>query len=319
MSPRRSTAARVLALDLDGTLLRDDKTVSDFTIATLRRAQAAGVRVFYVTGRRERIAMPVLHQINVPAYAVLNNGPVAMELPSRTRCVTRYISTPVVLNVITCLRAVNRPPVIVIDPLNAGATVPAASSSAQVSSFKDQESSPVHPATSSPDLVMDRSLLSIRLYDEYAQRHAGFISIADDIAASPLISRAVGMFLCEPTDSIEPLRAHLNAALGELIEHRSLDNLEYIPDHRILEMVEPGLTKWNGVAMLLETLGIDDADVYAFGDDHNDLDMLTGASMSFAPASAVLAAKQAADRVIPSNNDDGVAITIRSLFPDIFD
>jgi len=166
---------------------------------------------------------------------------------------------------------------------------------------------------------MDRSLLSIRLYEEYAQRHAGFIAIVDDIAASPLISRAVGMFLCEPTSAIEPLRAHLNAALGETIEHRSLDNLEYIPDHRILEMVQPGLTKWNGIELLLAALGIEDADVYAFGDDHNDLDMLSAAAMSFAPANAIPAAQQAADRVIPSNNDDGVAITIRALFPDIFD
>lgn len=291
MSPVRFKAPRVLAIDLDGTLLRDDKTVSDFTIATLRRAQAAGIHIFYVTGRRERIAMPVLQQINVPAFVILNNGPIALELPSRTRRVTRYISPAIVRQVIECLRVILYPPVLVIDP-EPGSKV---------------------------DLVMDRSLLNVRLYEQYAQRHEGFITVCDDIATSPLINRAVGMFLCEPISAIEPLRARLTAALGELIEHRSLDNLEHIPEHRILEMVEPGLTKWNGIEFLIEALGLEDPHVFAFGDDHNDLDMLAGATMSFAPAGAVLAAKQAADRVIPSNNDDGVAITIRSLFPDIFE
>lgn len=290
MSPRRSSTPRVLALDLDGTLLRDDKTVSEFTVATLRRAQANGVLVFYVTGRRERIAMPVLQHINLPAYAILNNGPVALELPSRARRVTRYINPAIIRQVIDCLRAILYPPVIVIDP---------------------EPGSPM-------DLLMDRSLLAVPLYQQYAQRHENFIAITDDIATSPLLDRAVGMFVCEPNDAIDSLRTHLTSVLGELIEHRALDNLEYIPDHRILEMVQPGLTKWNGVELLLAALGIEDADVYAFGDDHNDLDMLAGATLSFAPANAIRAAKQAADRVIPANNDDGVALTIRALFPDVF-
>jgi hydroxymethylpyrimidine pyrophosphatase-like HAD family hydrolase len=126
------------------------------------------------------------------------------------------------------------------------------------------------------------------------------------------------MFLCEPTDAVAGVRAHLTNALGDCIEHRALDNLEYIRDHRIVEMVEPGLTKWNGVEMLREALDLDDARVIAFGDDHNDLDMLTEAHMSFAPRNAIQAAKQAADDIIPSNNDDGVAVTLRKLFPEVF-
>jgi len=286
---RRTKRATLVAIDLDGTLLRDDKVISEFSLVTLRLLSQAGIHIAFVTGRRERIAAPVLAPVTFPAWAVLNNGPVGIALPDHTRCFTRYISPAVVQEVIACLRTVGRPPVVVVDP--AGTPV---------------------------DLIMERALLQIPLYQEYAARHEGHVTITDDIAGHALLARAVAMFLCELESSVATLRAHLTTALGDCVEHRALDNLEYIPDHRIVEMVEPGLTKWNGVEMLMEALALEDARVIAFGDDHNDLDMLTGAAMSFAPRNAIQAAKQAADDIIPSNNDDGVAVTLRKLFPDVF-
>ncbi len=289
-SHRRTKRATLVAIDLDGTLLRDDKVISEFSLVTLRLLSQAGIHIAFVTGRRARIAAPVLAPVTFPAWAVLNNGPVGIALPGHTRCFTRYISPVVVQEVIACLHTVGRPPVIVVDP--AGTPV---------------------------DLIMDRALLQIPLYQEYAARHEGYLTITDDLAGSALLARAVAMFLCEPESAVPALRAHLTTALGDCIEHRALDNLEYIHDHRIVEMVEPGLTKWNGIEMLMEALALEDARVIAFGDDHNDLDMLTAAAMSFAPRNAIQAAKQAADDIIPSNNDDGVAVTLRKLFPDVFD
>ncbi|MDI5961953.1 HAD-IIB family hydrolase [Streptomyces sp. SL13] len=45
---------RLIATDLDGTLLRDDRTVSDRTVAALAAAEKAGIDVFFVTGRPSR-------------------------------------------------------------------------------------------------------------------------------------------------------------------------------------------------------------------------------------------------------------------------
>jgi len=356
---RRTKRATLVAIDLDGTLLRDDKVISEFSLVTLRLLSQAGIHIAFVTGRRERIAAPVLAPVTFPAWAVLNNGPVGIALPGHTRCFTRYISPAVVQDVIACLRAVGRPPVVVIDPLQEGASVrPCAGAPGQhdqrseilqpclplekgvprlgrgeefsgngdetgcSASVTDHRSPTTDyrppPGVPAIDLVMDRALLQIPLYQEYAAQHEGFITVTDDLAGSALLARAVALFLCEPEDAVPALRKHLTTALGDCIEHRALDNLEYIKDHRIVEMVEPGLTKWNGIEMLLEALALEDARVIAFGDDHNDLDMLTGAAMSFAPRNAIQAAKQAADDIVPSNNDDGVAVTLRKLFPDVF-
>ena len=49
---------RLLALDIDGTLLRTDKTISPRTLLALRAARERGVRLVLVTGRRLRAARP---------------------------------------------------------------------------------------------------------------------------------------------------------------------------------------------------------------------------------------------------------------------
>ena len=50
---------RLLAIDIDGTLLDPQFQVSDANLAALRRAHQAGVEILLVTGRRHMFAMPI--------------------------------------------------------------------------------------------------------------------------------------------------------------------------------------------------------------------------------------------------------------------
>lgn len=284
--PQKNT---VVAVDLDGTLLRDDKTASEFSLATLRRLAKAGLKIMFVTGRRERIALPVLEAIGVPGWALLNNGTLAMEWPSRRRCFTHYMCRTFLAEVIACLEGVNRPPVILVDP-----------------------------DASDRDIVIDRRLLDADVYRVYAEHHKEFTTIADRLADSPALDRVLGMFLCEPVDDLPAYRNRLTKTMGGTVNHRALENIEYIRGHRILEIIEPHWTKWTGITELIGQFAKEPDRIYAFGDDHNDLDMLTNADVSFAPANATDAAKQAASEVVPANNNDGVAIALRRLFPEVF-
>jgi len=285
MTASSENPTTIIALDLDGTLLRTDKTVSEFTRTTLRALSEAGQRVCFVTGRRERIARDVLKAFDFPSWAIMNNGTLGMTWPARQRLFTHYIPPALVRNVIACLSELDRPPVLLIDP----------------------DTSPI-------DIVMDRRLLSVDIYKDYAKRHEGFVILEDSVAESQRIDRVLGMFLSEPIETIPEFKSHLDSMMGDVIEHRSLDNLDYLPTHRILEIIEPGWMKWNGILELKRCIAGGDARVIAFGDDHNDIDMLAAADSSFATANAIDAAKGAADEIIPSNNDDGVARTLRRLF-----
>ena len=74
-------APRLIVTDLDGTLLDDDKEISDRTAAVLARAEAAGAKVVIATGRPMRF---VLHlRDRVPAdVALCANGGLVVDLHS---------------------------------------------------------------------------------------------------------------------------------------------------------------------------------------------------------------------------------------------
>ena len=64
---------RLIATDLDGTLLRDDKSVSPRTVAALAAAEKAGVEVFFVTGRPARWMDVVSDHVHGHGLAICGN------------------------------------------------------------------------------------------------------------------------------------------------------------------------------------------------------------------------------------------------------
>ena len=77
-------APRLIATDLDGTLLRDDKTLSSRTIAALAAAEEAGVEVFFVTGRPARWMGVVAGHLAGHGMAIVSNGAAVYDLRSGT-------------------------------------------------------------------------------------------------------------------------------------------------------------------------------------------------------------------------------------------
>lgn len=75
---------RLLAIDLDDTLLRDNNTVSDYTRNVLRQAQAAGYEIVIATGRMFQTAEPVGRAIGLGDLPmVLYSGGLIQRIESR--------------------------------------------------------------------------------------------------------------------------------------------------------------------------------------------------------------------------------------------
>lgn len=64
----------IIALDLDGTLLRSDETLSSFTINTLRKLQQLGHHIIITTGRHARLSLHFYHEIGLNGPIINNNG-----------------------------------------------------------------------------------------------------------------------------------------------------------------------------------------------------------------------------------------------------
>ncbi len=78
----------------------------------------------------------------------------------------------------------------------------------------------------------------------------------------------------------------------------------------VLEVLPYGASKGAGLMRLLDELGIDPARVMAIGDGENDVEMLRLAGIGVAVGNAMPVAKAAANVMVGSNNDDGVAEAI---------
>src|SRR5437764_15455629 len=67
---------RLLAIDIDGTLLNSKFAISPVDMAALRRAHELGVEVILCTGRRHRFAMPIARQLGFELWMCSSNGAV---------------------------------------------------------------------------------------------------------------------------------------------------------------------------------------------------------------------------------------------------
>ena len=81
------TAYRLLALDIDGTLLAPDKTIRPRTRAAIEAARARGVHVVLVTGRRYPAARRVADDLGGNLPLVLHNGALIVEDAAVVRCI----------------------------------------------------------------------------------------------------------------------------------------------------------------------------------------------------------------------------------------
>ena len=77
-------AIRLLATDIDGTLLNPQFQISAGDLAALQRAHAAGIEVVLVTGRRHTFALPIARQLGFDLWLISSNGAVTRSLAGET-------------------------------------------------------------------------------------------------------------------------------------------------------------------------------------------------------------------------------------------
>ena len=75
---------RLLALDIDGTLLNPEFQISPVDMAALRRAHSEGVEVVVVTGRRHTFALPIVQQLGFDLWLISSNGAITRSLKGET-------------------------------------------------------------------------------------------------------------------------------------------------------------------------------------------------------------------------------------------
>ncbi|MBB1255274.1 HAD family hydrolase [Streptomyces sp. OF3] len=265
---------RLIATDLDGTLLRDDKSVSARTVAALAAAERAGVEVFFVTGRPARWMHVVSDHVHGHGLAICANGAAVVDLHSGRRIVqVRELPVDAAREVVAALRE----------------AVPG-------STFAVERTGGMHYEPHYSPLFEDDPGASVAPVEKLLSEDCGH-------AAEPVLKLLVRHGRWEPDAFLELARA----AAGHLAE------VTRSSPSSLLEISGLGVSKASTLARCCAERGIHPEEVVAFGDMPNDLEMLDWAGASYAMANAhpdVLAATTG--RTL-SNNEDGVATVIEEL------
>jgi len=101
----RETRPRLVATDLDGTLVRSDGTISARTREVIAEVEAAGVPVVFVTGRPLRWAEEVFEHVGDHGLAIVSNGALVWDVAADRPRLRREIDAPTVLRVCAELRS----------------------------------------------------------------------------------------------------------------------------------------------------------------------------------------------------------------------
>ncbi|MFE0178853.1 Cof-type HAD-IIB family hydrolase [Streptomyces sp. NPDC059002] len=269
---------RMIATDLDGTLLRDDKSVSDRTVAALAAAEEAGIEVFFVTGRPARWMNVVSDHVHGHGLAICGNGAAVVDLhggPGGHLFVkVRELEREIALDVVRRLRA-----------------------AAPGTSFAIERTGGLHHEETYPPLHMEPGE-SVAPAEKLLAPHPG-----DSAADQPVLKVLAYHPELAPDDFLVIARAAI----------RDRATVTRSSPSALLEISGPGVSKASTLELCCAERGITPEEVVAFGDMPNDIEMLTWAGTSYAMGNAHPDVIAAASGRTVANNEDGVAVVIEQI------
>lgn len=258
----------MIAIDLDGTLLRSDRSIGSRTIDALHAAQANGVEIVFASGRSMQTMEATASAFNFDTFLVSCNG---AEVHSR--------------------RSEGRKRLLHY-PLNAAVA-------RDLVAFAKQRRYQVN--FYHEDVIVSEDGPHLRPWiDLYRLRTGARYKLVEQIDAYLQHAPTKLLFIVATNERdaiVKELRTRV-ASKATLV----CTEAEYV------EFLNPGVDKWQGVTSVAEILHINKTAIMALGDGENDVKMLEMASWGVAVANACTACKAVANAVTKNDhNNDAVA------------
>lgn len=267
----------LVGVDLDGTLLRNDKTISEDTKKAVKSAFERGITVVPVTGRPLCGIPQFILDMPEIRYVISTNGARITDIKADK---TVYES-----------------------PLSKEKT-------AQLIEYATDCGYDFEAFAEGIGYIEPK--LMAKHLEEY-----GNSPIADYIKTSRKTVESIKEFFEKTEKCADEIFITLSdrAKRDELFEQMSSDREIQLCclEERFLEVTKKGTDKGTAFDYLREMLGIDENATAAFGDNDNDSLFLKSAAVSVVMGNAADKLKECADIIAPSNEDDGVAFILNKM------
>ncbi|HEY0380013.1 MAG TPA: Cof-type HAD-IIB family hydrolase [Pyrinomonadaceae bacterium] len=286
-------AIRLLALDLDGTLLNSRGELSERNLWAIRAAREKGVRVALVTGRRFRDARPLALELGLDVPVISHNGALTKHARTLETVAVKLLPLEAARAVLSLGRA-----------SGADALVSDAAEGPGVLVYD-------HMSDNNPALAKYVAWAR-RIHGEEAEEAVRRVPLLEDY----LDHAPVHVSFSGGVERMKRFEEKLVGKLGARV--KVLSTIYPKLDFTLLDVLHPEVSKGVGVEAAARELGLSREEVMAAGDNFNDLEMLqyagTGVLMGNAEASLrALVANLPHYHPTATNDEDGVALAIEKF------
>ncbi len=282
--PAPELPIRLIALDIDGTLVGPDFRISERTRAAIAEAVRRGVRVSLATGRMASSAAVYANQLGIVEPIVAHQGAVIRAMPTRRARPTAE-AHPWRAPVGRLLHHEPLPAAVVRDAIvwcREHGLEPHVNNLERIVAWSGDPS-----------------------FDDYSGYLGPGARVVEDLAAAITTPMSKVISVGQPPRPMELIDEARRAFAGRADAT--------VSHPRFLEFVAPGVSKGGAVAWLAHRAGVPHSKVMAIGDALNDLEMIADAGHGAAMASAPEDVRRVARYVTGPVEEDGAAILIEDL------
>ncbi len=268
---------RLLAADIDGTLLNPQFQISEADLTALRRAHQEGVEVLLVTGRRHTFALPIAQQLGFDFWLISSNGAITRSLSGETFH-RDLLPAGTCRELCIAMREFRGNTVLTFDTESKGAVVLER---------------------------MNELNASIQRWLEKNLQYIDFvIPLEDSLTTDPVQA----MFCGKIPRMHQALAAIQSSGLEKDI---TVLRTEYpLRDLSIVDVLNHGCSKGHALERWAKYRGFSREQVMAIGDNYNDIEMLAFAGLPFIMGNASEELKAKGWAVTLPNDQSGVAAAI---------
>ena len=268
---------RLLAVDIDGTLLDSSGHLPGVNREALADAHAAGISVVLATGRAHHFAIPVAEAVGIPVALIVNNGAVARDAAGHT--VLRHVLAH------DAARAILE----------------------ETRAFEDSVAI-VFDRQDDKQIVFEQMDWTHPNRQGYYRKNKAFLTkarLAEVLHEDPIQVMFNG--------SIEPMRRLVTALRAMPIADRfTVAITEYeARDFALVDVNGPGCSKGSTLAGFAAAHGIPRDQVMAVGDNLNDIEMLEFAGVPVVMGNATTPLKARGFPIVPAQDEGGLAVAIQ--------
>jgi Cof subfamily protein (haloacid dehalogenase superfamily) len=274
---------RLLATDIDGTLLNPQFQISEGDLMALRRAHAAGMEIVLVTGRRHAFALPIAKQLGFDLWLISSNGAVTRSLGGETFHLD-MMPAATCRQLCQAMKEFRGNMVLTFDQETKGAIVLER---------------------------LDELGASIRRWLEKNMEYIEFVvPIEKALSKDPVQA----MFCGTMARMSEALAALESAGMDGLV---TILRTEYpARDLSMIDVLNAGCSKGHALERWAKHRGFERDQVMAVGDNHNDVEMLEFAGHPVIMGNACEELRTRGWRVTRGNDDCGVAAVVEWALAD---